>query len=263
MADLRRALAFSSTFQNWTTDRKGQDALRISFLLCDAGAGFRPIIERVRAALPTDRFECFYTGAAANVVVLFENLVGGLKRGLAVAVALMPLLCLVLFRSVRLTLVSFLPNAFPMLVLFGLMGALGVPLNSGSAMVSTIALGIAVNETVLIVMNYQRRRLEGTPCARAMGETFGSIGRPILLAAFANAVGFGIFIFSDFKPMYHFGLLAALTFAAALVGDFVLLPNLLALADRDRGNESGGGEAANPWTERLATESPPAERCRP
>lgn len=237
-ASLRRVVYYD-TFKDWTMDLSGQDSLRVTFMVYRPEAGFRPLIEEIRAALPKERFECILTGTAVHTVLLSEGLVGGITRGLVVAVLVMSALCAVLFRSLRMTLIAFLPNAFPVLVVFGLMGVFGVPLNSGSAMVATVALGVALNDTVHFVMHYHRRRLGGATTEQALSATFGEVGRPIVLTSVVNCLGFGIFLLADFRPMYHFGLLASIAMAAALVGDLVLLPNLLSIFDRDRRNAPG------------------------
>lgn len=232
LANVRRFLAFQDTFRNWTVDQLDQDAIRITFAVYDPGHGFVPLVEAMREALPRERFGCFYTGAAANVAALSQGLVGGISRGLGAALLVMALLCLVLFRSIRLTLISFLPNIFPVLTIFGVMGMFDVPLNSGSAMVSTVALGVALNDTVHFMMHYRRRRLEGYATEEAVADTFAEIGRPIVLTSIVTCFGFAIFLFSDFRPLYHFGMLASIAMAAALVGDLFMLPNLLKLFDR-------------------------------
>lgn len=231
-ADVRRAMAFRDMFRNWTVDLAGRDAIRITFTVSDPGEGFGPFMDDVRAALPDDRFECVLSGTVATVAALTDGLVGGISRGLGVSLVVMALLCAGLFRSIRLTLIAFLPNAFPVLFVFGLMGSAGIPLNSGSAMVATIALGMALIDTVHFVMHYRRRRLEGHGTDDAIAETFAEIGRPLVLTSAVNCVGFGIFLLSDFQPMYHFGLLASVSMVAALVGDVLLLPILLKVFDR-------------------------------
>ena len=231
---IKRRIAYKRTFKDWMQDRAGEGAVRITFMVYDPGTGFGPLVDDVRQALPGERFDCICTGTAVNTVELSEGLVGGITRGVALATLMMSLLCAVLFRSLRLTLIAFLPNAFPVLVVFALMGILGVPLNSGSAMVTTVALGVGLNDTVHFVMHYRRRRLEGADTDAALHDTFGDVGRPIVLTSIVNCLGFGIFLLADFRPMHHFGLLASVAMAAALVGDLVLLPNLLKLFDSSK-----------------------------
>ncbi|MFW6125302.1 MAG: efflux RND transporter permease subunit, partial [Pirellulales bacterium] len=229
------------------------NALRITFMTHDTGEGFGDLVNEVRAALPQDRFDAFYTGAVAQVVLLSEGLVGGIAKGLGTAMVVMALLCVLLFRSLRLALLAFLPNVLPIVVVFGMMGALGVPLNSGSAMVATIALGIALTDTVHLVLHYRRRRDEGEGTDDAVANTFAHVGRPIVLTSVVNCAGFGIFLLSDFRPLYDFGLLAGVAMAAALLGDLVLLPNLLKVFDR----VPRGRSAPEP------AEVEPAEEARP
>lgn len=227
-----RAVLFNTIFTGWANDRKEMGALRLTFLAHDPGRGFGPLVEAVRASLPTERFDCFYTGAVAQVVLLSEGLIGGIAKGLTTALVVMALVCVVLFQSVRLAAIALLPNAFPVLAVFGGMGIFGLPLNSGSAMVATIALGIALNDTVHFLLHYRRSRRQGFATDEAVRQTFTEIGRPIVLTSAVNCAGFSIFLLSDFRPLYHFGLLSSVAMGAALIGDLLLLPNLLRVFDR-------------------------------
>jgi predicted RND superfamily exporter protein len=138
-----------------------------------------------------------------------------------------------LFRSVKLSVIAFLPNAFPIIVVYGMMGLTGLPLNSGTAMVATVALGIALNDTIHFILHYQKlTREQGHSQDSALRETFQHIGRPVVLMTVVHVAGFMIFLVTDFMPLYHFGLLASLAMIAALIGDTVMLPNLLRVFDR-------------------------------
>lgn len=233
LADIRRAIVFRDTFTGWAVDRRGEGALRITFMVHDPGSGFRPLVDAVRAALPHGQFDCIYTRAAAQVVLLSEGLLGGIVWGLSSAFVVIIVVCTLLFRSLRLAAIAFLPNAFPIVIVFGSMGLVGLPMNSGSAMVSTIALGIALNDTVHFILHYRRHRDAGLDCESAMAETIGEAGRPIVLTSVVNTAGFSIFVLSDFRPLFHFGLLSTAAMLAAVLGDLVLLPNLLRIFDAD------------------------------
>ncbi len=235
---LGRSAVFRRIFNNWLVDRANSGAIRVTFMSHDAGEGFRPLMNATRDAVPDESFEAFYSGTAASVAVLSEQLLGGITKSLLVAMLAMATVCVALFRSFRLTAIAFLPNAFPVLVVFGVMGVCDIPLNCGSAMVTTIALGVGLNDTVHFVMHYLGRRGEGADVDTALIGTFGEIGRPIVLTSVVNCAGFGILFLSDFLPMSHFGLLSAVAMIAALIGDLVLLPNLLRLFDGGRLQES-------------------------
>lgn len=98
-------------------------------------------------------------------------------------------------------------------------------------MVASIALGIALNDTVHFLLHSRRSRRQGFATDEAVRQTFTEIGRPIVLTSAVNCAGFRIFLLSDFRPLYHFGLLSSVAMRAALIGD-LLLPNLLRVFDR-------------------------------
>jgi len=235
---------FREVFRNWLVDKAGDGAMRISFKVDNTGEGFRPLIAEVREEFPEDRFDYFYSGTAADSGALAEGLLGGMLRGLMTALVLMAIVCGLWFRSLRLTLIAFFPNVFPVLFVLGVMGLFGVPLNSGSVMVTTIALGVALNDTVHFVMHYRERRLEGESPDRALSDTFAEIGRPIVMTSIVACLGFSIFLLTDFQPMADFVLLTGVAMLAALFGDLFLLPSLLKVFDRSSvpGNENRAGE---------------------
>ena len=155
----------------------------------------------------------------------------------------MTVLCGILFGSLRLALIATIPNFFPLIFVFGIMGlscwlnfpGYVIPINSGSAMVATIALGIALNDTIHFVVHYRlQKRDPNKQVQDAIAVTFQHVGRPILLTSLIHMIGFSIFLFSDFQPLVHFGFLSMLSMIAALFGDLILLPNLLLLFDRSR-----------------------------
>lgn len=225
---------FQHTFQSWNHDKQGDGALRLTFLARQQGPkGFGPLLRMAEEKLPRDRFECHVTGAIATIVHLSQGLIEGILAGLITSLLVMALLCVVLFRSIRLALIAFLPNILPVAAVYGTMGVVGLPLTSGSAMVATVALGIALNDTVHFLLHYRKltRDME-QPIPTAIRNTFEHIGRPIVLTSVVLVAGFSIFLLTDFLPLHHFGLLAAGAMLAALVGDLVLLPNLLLVFDK-------------------------------
>jgi predicted RND superfamily exporter protein len=221
------------TFQSWSVDHQNSGTLRLTLVAHDTPQGFGPLVRFVRQHLPEDRFDCYLSGTVASSVDLAEGLGLGVGLGLLSSFVVMGGLCCVLFGSVRLAAIAFLPNVFPVLCVFGIMGLFKIPLSSGSAMVSTIAVGIALNDTIHFLLHYrQRTREEGMAIRDAVRETVQGIGRPVILTSLVHIAGFSVFLLTDFVPLYHFGLLSCLAMTAALVGDLVLLPNLLLVLDR-------------------------------
>ena len=240
---LKQASVFQKSFVSWSTDQQQTGALRVTLLVHDPGTGFAPFVEAVHQSVPDDGVETIITGAVSTVVTLSKNLISGITLGIVTSIICMTVLCGILFGSLRLALIATIPNFFPLIFVFGIMGlscwlnfpGYVIPVNSGSAMVATIALGIALNDTIHFVVHYRlQKRDPNKQVQDAIAVTFQHVGRPILLTSLIHMIGFSIFLFSDFQPLVHFGFLSMLSMIAALFGDLILLPNLLLLFDRSR-----------------------------
>ncbi len=147
----------------------------------------------------------------------------GLSQVLLVLLVLMSFL----FLSLRAGLLSLVPNIFPIIVLFGLMGATGITLNISTSMIAVIAIGIAIDDTIhyLTAFNAEVRRTGSQEEAVVyVGRT---VGRPIIFTSVALCLGFSIVCLSNFIPIRHFGFLAGVTMLVALLTDLVLLPALV------------------------------------
>jgi predicted RND superfamily exporter protein len=132
-----------------------------------------------------------------------------------------------LFMSFKAGALSLIPNVVPILCIYGLMGLLGIPLDNSNAMIATIAIGIAVDDTVHHMVTYSRQ-LRAHPDQRvAMFRTMRAQGRPIIFVSLAMAAGFLPLATSSFAPTVVFGLLGALAMLLALVGELTLTPVLM------------------------------------
>jgi hydrophobe/amphiphile efflux-3 (HAE3) family protein len=132
-----------------------------------------------------------------------------------------------LFFSLRAGFLSLIPNVIPIVTNFGVMGLLGIPLNTGTAVVATIAIGIAVDDTVHHMVTYSRELNEHHDPVIAMRRTMQSQGRPIIYVSLALAAGFFVLSFSNFVPIAQMGLLSGIVILVAMVGEMVLTPLLM------------------------------------
>jgi len=143
-----------------------------------------------------------------------------------------------LFRSVIAAVLTLIPNLIPILVGFGFMGALGVPLNTGTAMVATIAIGIAVDDTVHFVDAFRRHFAQGGDARTAVLLTLRSQGRPIIYVSLTLAAGFLVMTASNFLPVRNFGIFSAFVMLVAMVTELALTPILLYSIPRARSRAS-------------------------
>ncbi|MEZ6122738.1 MAG: hypothetical protein R3C49_06115 [Planctomycetaceae bacterium] len=144
------------------------------------------------------------------------------------------LLCMTIaFRSLRIGVLSLLPNIFPVAVVMGLLGWIGSPVNIGTAMIASVSMGLTVDSTIHYITAFERaRRMHSVPDALQIAHA--GAGRALVFAHLALVLGFLVLTASRFVPLVYFGALLSLSMIGGLFGDLVLLPLLLRWTTRDR-----------------------------
>jgi hypothetical protein len=149
-------------------------------------------------------------------------------------------------KSVRIGLVSLIPNMVPAFMAFGIWAIFSTNVGWSVAFVTVTALGIIVDATVHFLSKYLRaRREQGRSSEDAVRYAFSTVGAAIWISALVLIVGFSVLGFSDFEMNKHLGLLTALTIGVALLVDFTLLPALLMTLDRKDRSRGTGAKAAS------------------
>jgi predicted RND superfamily exporter protein len=137
------------------------------------------------------------------------------------------LLVAIAFRSLRTALLSMVPNIVPVLLFFGALGAGAATLNIATALIGSIALGIAIDDTVHYLVAYHRERERGRDPEDAAIYCVKSVGRPITVTSIIIFAGFLSLLISNFVTLREFGYLTAMTMAICLTTDLLLMPALL------------------------------------
>ena len=136
-------------------------------------------------------------------------------------------------KSVRLGLLSLIPNLLPAGLAFGFWGLMVGQVNMAVSMVVGMTLGIVVDDTVHFLSKYLRaRREQGLTAEQAIRYAFKSVGVAIVTTSIILVVGFSILAQSSFGLNSSMALLTAIAIIAALLADFFLLPALLILLDK-------------------------------
>ena len=178
------------------------------------------------------------TSQASGISMVFayitERNIYSMLQGTMIAMTLISLILVLAFRSVRLGLVSLVPNFIPAAMSFGLWGYLVGYVGLPSAIVVAIVLGIVVDDTIHFLSKYLKARREGFPAPEAVRASFNTVGQALWTTTAVLAAGFLVFSSSGFEPSWALGMLVAITIVFALVADFLLLPTLLIAMDRKR-----------------------------
>ena len=166
-----------------------------------------------------------------NLILLTKttgDIITGQIRSLSLAAGVIFLIMSAMFLSARIGLIAMIPNIFPIVIFFGLMGLSGAVLNLGTSIIASIALGIAVDNTVHL-MTRLSAEVQATPDQEtALLQTIKTVGKPSLYASIILFLGFLVLYFSTFVPIQEFGMLSAATMVVAFGADIILLPALLA-----------------------------------
>jgi predicted RND superfamily exporter protein len=131
------------------------------------------------------------------------------------------------YRSLGFGVISLAPNVLPILFVVGLMGWLDIPINIGTAMIASVAIGFTVDSSVHYFSGYVTARIRGMNRDDAIRETSSQVGRALVLSNFALILGFSVLALSNFIPLVYFGVLVSLAMLGGLVGNLVMLPVML------------------------------------
>jgi predicted RND superfamily exporter protein len=171
--------------------------------------------------------EAEVTGYYVLLTRLIESVLADQWKALVVAGVTIFIMMIAAIRDLRLTLVTFVPNMVPSLVLFGAMGWLGLKVNMGAAMIAAVSVGLSVDSSVHYTMFYQRARRRGLSTDDALARAQDTVGRAAVFSTLALVVGFATLCVSDFVPTIYFGVLVSLSMVGGLVGNLLVLPVLI------------------------------------
>jgi predicted RND superfamily exporter protein len=192
-----------------------------------SSAGQAELIRALRVFIDQhehDGLQIRVTGRAVQDVNTIDALVRGQVESLALAAAVITFIMFLALRSLVAGALSLIPNAFPIILNFGIMGLLGIPLNTSTALISVVALGIAVDDTIHFLTEYNRKRAANLPMREALQQSILDKGTAICASSLILVIGFGVLLFSSFVPTMSFGGLSAVIMITALIGDLIVLP---------------------------------------
>ena len=167
------------------------------------------------------------TGFGVAVSASSHLLVSGQMKSVLLGLLLIFGIMFLMFLSGKVGLIALLPNCFPIIMNLGIMGWLGIRLSTSTSLVASIAIGLAVDDTIHYLHRYNHEFKKDLDKDRALRDTVKSIGKPIIFTTLTIGIGFFVLMFSHFKPTAIFGFLMVITMLTALMGDLILLPALM------------------------------------
>ena len=181
-----------------------------------------------------------YTGIVPIVYKAQRSLLTSLVQSILLAFAMISVVMMLLLRDWRRGLskdnvvnfwggmISMIPNVFPVVVVFGVMGMYGIKVDIGSMMTASVAMGIAVDDTIHYLTWYRQALGEGQTRKSAIKYAYDKVATAMTQTTLIGGLGLFAFAFSTFTPTQRFGTLMLFLLGAALIGDLIVLPAVIA-----------------------------------
>ena len=211
---------------------KDETIARINGKLQDVGTDslkvvYEGIEHYAKTSLDTTLVSIKVTGKSIlldkNAQYIRRNLLEGLLYGLLLIGVIMA----IVFRDIKIFLISLIPNVLPILFAGSILGFLGIPLEASLSVVFAIVFGIAVDDTIHFLGKYKLGISQGLSKEAALEKTFAQTGRALVITTLILFFGFMVMLFSIHQPSVTIGLIISVTLVTALVLDVLLLPVLL------------------------------------
>jgi hypothetical protein len=186
-----------------------------------------PVIAETSVGADPRPIRSLYTGIIPLVFKTQRQLLFSLRSSLFSSGLLIVVIMAIVFRSMMAGAISMLPNLFPVLLVFGTLGLLGVKMDIGIVMTASVALGVAVDSTVHLVTWFYLGQARGHNRVDATLMAYDHCATATVQGAMISGLGLAVFAASSFTPTRQFGYLMITIQSTALLGDLVLLPALL------------------------------------
>ncbi|MDK9780630.1 MMPL family transporter [Vibrio sp. B172a] len=201
-----------------------------------------------------------YEVVASSPSLMFAHIgetnMASMLSTLPITLVLISALLIFALRSLKLGLISLVPNIAPAVIGFGLWALISGEINLGLSVVVTLTLGIVVDDAVHFLSKYQRARKEGQTAEQAVRYAFHTVGRALWITTVVLVAGFSVLAMSSFRLNADMGQLSAIVIFIALVVDFLFLPTLLMLFDKAAYSQNTGTKKTSSESEKNVTATP-------
>lgn len=196
------------------------------------------IRNKVNKLFPSPRYEVIITGKPSVFQKGTKYLLDNLLSSLLFAFALTGGLVAIMFRSLKMVLVSIIPNLLPLIMTAGLMGFLGIPLKPSTLLVFGIAFGMSVDDTLRFLAQYRLELARNDwKIKKSVFATFNDAGISMFYTSIVLFFGFSVFMLSSFGGTVALGGLVALTLSFGMLSNLVLLPSLVLTLNKTLANQ--------------------------
>jgi predicted RND superfamily exporter protein len=186
------------------------------------------LIDKIDKIFPEERYGVKITGKSLLFLKGTKYLIKNLILSLSLAILLIAFFMAFLFRSLKMIIISLIPNLLPLIITAGVMGFTGIPLKPSTILVFSIAFGISVDDTIHFLAKYRQELIaNGWRINKAVFAALRETGISMFYTSIVLFFGFSVFLSSNFGGTQALGGLVAVTLMMAMLANLILLPSLL------------------------------------
>lgn len=206
---------------------------RISVRMKNVGSSrYREIIRDINGFIKDNvplNITCTITGIVPLLIDMQRYLVQSQIKSFSLAFILVFLCITIFLKSLRIGMMSMIPNLIPVVITLGVMGYLNIYLDVATIMIASVAIGISVDDTIHFLYRFKHEFQVDGNYYLAIQRSLSGVGRALFFTTVVATCGFLMFCLSSFKPIQYFGLLTGITMISALVADIFILPSCILL----------------------------------
>lgn len=195
---------------------------------------FFQFLDRNLEELFGNEVDIHVTGVTEMLMKTAYAMMKSTLQSYGIALVLISLMMVLLLGKLKIGLLSMVPNVTPIVLTLGLMGWFGINLDMFSMLIGSIAIGLAVDDTIHFFHNFKKHFDATGNVHAAVENTLASTGVAMLTTSLVLVTGFWLFMFATLQNLFLFGFLTGITLIFAFLADIVLSPALLAIVTKNR-----------------------------
>lgn len=168
--------------------------------------------------------------------------VEGMAKSFFIALAVITIFFIALFKSLKYGLLSIIPSVLPIMLAASFAGLLGIDLDLSAVIVFAMTLGIAVDDSIHVMSRYLLAKRSGASTQASIQRAMNESGRAVVFSTLVLVSGFSVLCFASITTVLYVGLFSAVIMSLALIGDLIFLPAILYLVDGSDGEETTSAE---------------------
>jgi len=176
-------------------------------------------------------YDVVVTGQAILYAYMQKDVSNTLIYSFVLTLLIISIIMFLIFKRFNIVWILLLPNILPVILVLGLMGWIGIPIDMGVAITGAIIIGVAIDDTIHFLVKYFELREQGIDVVESLDQVLFYVGKAIIFTTIVLSVSFSVFVFSDFTPNQKFGFVTTTALLIALVVDLLFLPALLSFVE--------------------------------